>query len=71
MDREELVKRVREAAMSIIDNAESIVGFEKYRQKIDITIDVDGIDRVPVVTVRKDIIPERYLDRITEINEIN
>ena len=67
MDSEELVKRVKEAAQSIIDNAESIVGFEKYRQKIDITIDVDGIDRVPVITVRKDIIPEGYLNRINEV----
>ena len=67
MDSEELVKRIKEAAQSLIDNAESIVGTEKHRQKIDITIDVDGIDRVPVITVRKDIIPEGYLDRITDL----
>ena len=66
MDKEEIISRIKEAGQCIIDNAESIAGTEKYPQKITITVDVDSLDKVPVVTVNKDIIPERYLDRICE-----
>lgn len=66
MDREEIITRIKEAGQCVIDNAESIVGTENHLQKITITIDVDSLDKVPVVTVNKDIIPDGYLYRITE-----
>lgn len=64
MSKEETVLRIKEAAQSIIDNAESIVGDEKTRTNISITIDVNNIDQLPVVNINKELIPEGFLNRI-------
>lgn len=64
MSKEETVLRIKEAAQSIIDNAESIVGDEKTRTNISITIDVSNIDQLPVVNINKELIPEGFLNRI-------
>lgn len=64
MSKEETVLRIKEAAQSIIDNAESIVGDEKTRTNISITIDVTNIDQLPVVNINKELIPEGFLNRI-------
>lgn len=64
MSKEEIVLRIKEAAQSIIDNAESIVGDEKTRTNISITIDVNNVDQLPVVNINKELIPEGFLNRI-------
>lgn len=64
MSKEETVLRIKEAAQSIIDNAESIVGDEKTRTNISITIDVNNIDQLPIVNITKELIPEGFLNRI-------
>ena len=64
MSKEETVLRIKEAAQSIIDNAESIVGDEKTRTNISITIDVNNIDQLPIVNITKELIPEGVLNRI-------
>lgn len=64
MSKEETVLRIKEAAQSIINNAESIVGDEKTRTNISITIDVNNIDQLPVVNINKELIPEGFLNRI-------
>ena len=64
MSKEETILRIKEAAQSIIDNAESIVGNEKTRTNISITIDVNNIDQLPVVNINKELIPEGFLNRI-------
>ena len=64
MSKEETVLRIKEAAQSIIDNAESIVSDEKTRTNISITIDVNNIDQLPVVNINKELIPEGFLNRI-------
>lgn len=64
MSKEETVLRIKEAAQSIIDNAESIVGDEKTRTNISITIDVNNVDQLPVVNINKELIPEGFLNRI-------
>lgn len=68
MDKLELIARLKEAAQSLIDNAESIVGSEKTLQNINISIDINNVDKVPCITVQRDFIPEAYLSRITNIN---
>lgn len=64
MSKEETVLRIKEAAQSIIDNAESIVGDEKTRTNISITIDVNNIDQLPIVNINKELIPEGFLNRM-------
>ena len=68
MEKEELIARIKECGQSLIDNAESIVGNEKTLQKINIDIDVDSIDRVPTINIRREIIPEKWLERIAGID---
>ena len=64
MSKEETVLRIKEAARSIINNAESIVGNEKTRTNISITIDVNNIDQLPIVNITKELIPEDFLNRM-------
>lgn len=64
MSKEETVLRIKEAAQSIIDNAESIVGDEKTRTNISITIDVNNVDQLPIVNINKELIPEGFLNRM-------
>ena len=64
MSKEETILRIKEAAQSIIDNAESIVGDEKTRTNISITIDVNNVDQLPIVNINKELIPEGFLNRI-------
>ena len=64
MSKEEIVLRIKEAAQSIINNAESIVGDEKTRTNISITIDVNNIDQLPIINITKEIIPEDFLNRM-------
>lgn len=64
MSKEETVLRIKEAARSIINNAESIVGNEKTRTNISITIDVNNIDQLPIINITKELIPEDFLNRM-------
>ena len=64
MSKEETVLRIKEAARSIINNAESIVGDEKTRTNISITIDVNNIDQLPIINITKEIIPEDFFNRM-------
>ena len=64
MSKEETVLRIKEAARSIINNAESIVGDEKTRTNISITIDVNNIDQLPIINITKEIIQEDFLNRM-------
>lgn len=64
MSKEETVLRIKEAARSIINNAESIVGDEKTRTNISITIDVNNIDQLPIINITKELIPEDFLNRM-------
>ena len=68
MSKEETVLRIKEAAQSIINNAESIVGDEKTRTNISITIDVNNIDQLPIINITKWIIDSNTTN--TQIEEI-
>lgn len=62
---EELVRQIREAGESLIKNAESIAGSEKYVSGLTIRVDFSK-DFNPVIRVSKDFVPERYLERVSE-----
>ena len=68
--RDELIRRVRDIGESIIKNAESIVGTEKYKYEIHIFADVGEYSDFPCISVEKKFLPERYIDKNGENDEI-
>ena len=62
---EELVRQICEAGESLIKNAESIAGSEKYVSGLTIRVDFSK-DFNPVIRVSKDFVPEKYLERVSE-----
>lgn len=61
VDRSTLVNRLRECAETIIKNADSIIGKEKFVGGIKVSINlIPG--EVPYVNVDKDIYPEIHIE---------
>lgn len=65
MNKEELIKRVKECGQSLIDNAESIVGNESMRRTLSITCYVSNVDEIPTISINREFIPEGFVDRNT------
>lgn len=62
--REEWVRQVREAGESLIKNAESIVGSERYLTGLDVSVDINPDDEVPEIRVSRRFFPDAYIERI-------
>lgn len=64
MNRDELVREVRHVGESLIKNAESIVGEERYLIGLTVTIDVsvDG-NEATSVNISRDFLPERAFSK--------
>ena len=63
-DKEFLIKRVKDAGESLIKNAESIVGDEKYLCNIQIIIDVGPFDEeAPKIEIRRQFYPEKTIEK--------
>lgn len=60
---EELIKRVKELGQSLIDNAENIVGDEKYLKGLTITCYPCFCDEPPYYNIDREVIPEGFIDR--------
>ena len=60
--KDELIHQIRYIGESLIKNADSIVGNEKYILGISISANVSIKDHVPYIHVEKDFLPELYLD---------
>lgn len=60
--KDELIRQIRYIGESLIKNADSIVGNEKYIFGISISANVSIKDNVPSIHVEKDFLPEPYLD---------
>lgn len=56
---EGLIRKVRAAGESLIKNAESIVGTEKYITSLYITVDVDATNEMPTIDISRSFVPER------------
>lgn len=55
--REELIRQLKACAASIVENAESIIGTEKYLCGVTVTINF-GDQVVPTINVDRDFVPE-------------
>lgn len=61
--RDEMVRQVRYIGESLIKNAESIVGTEKYIAEIKISASVDSKqDSLPHIEVNRSFLPERMVE---------
>lgn len=63
-DKEFYIKRVKDAGESLIKNAESIVGDEKYFYDLQIIIDFGIInDEIPNIEIRRQFYPEKTIEK--------
>lgn len=60
--KDELIHQIQYIGESLIRNAESIVGNEKYIFNITISVNELNEDNVPTIRIEKEFLPERYLD---------
>lgn len=60
--RNELIQRIKYCGQYIVDNAEIILGEEKYIANLCLTCNFFDRSEVPYVTVNKDIVPDGFIE---------
>lgn len=60
--RNELIQRIKYCGQYIVDNAEIILGEEKYIANLYLTCNFFDRSELPYVTVNKDIIPDGFIE---------
>lgn len=60
---QELIQRIKDCGQYIIDNAENILGNEKYIRELYLTVNFWDTSEAPYISVNKDIIPDSYIER--------
>lgn len=60
--RKELIQRIKYCGQYIVDNAETILGEEKYIVNLYLTCNFFDRSEVPYITVNKDIIPDGFIE---------
>lgn len=64
MDRkEDLIRKIKDCGQYIVDNAENILGDEKYIRELYLTVNFWDTSEAPYISVNKDIIPDSYIER--------
>lgn len=61
--KEEMIERIKDCGQFIIDNAEAIVGDDKYVRELYLTCNFFDESEPPYVTVNKDVIPDSFIQR--------
>jgi hypothetical protein len=63
--KEWVIQNIKQCGQSLIDNAERIVSDFKYEQYgITITCKVGESDRVPTIEIKREYIPEGYIEHL-------
>lgn len=63
-NKEFYIKRVKDAGESLIKNAESIVGDEKYLYDLQVIVDLGIIDKeIPNIEIRRQFYPEKTIEK--------
>lgn len=63
--KQELVRCIQDIGESLIKNAESIVGSEKYLKNIYISVNLNDQEE-PSVEVTKEFLPEKFIERTVD-----
>ena len=61
--REEMIERIKSCGQYIVDNAETILGTEKYITDLYVTCNFFDRSQVPYVSINKDVVPDNYIER--------
>lgn len=61
--KQEMIQRIKDCGQFIIDNAEAIVGDEKYIKDLYLTCNFFDDSDAPYVTINKDVIPDNFIER--------
>ena len=64
--REELIQRIKDCGQYIIDNAEIILGDEKYIRELYLTCNFFDRSEPPYITINKDVIPNSFIERVNK-----
>ena len=62
MTHDDYVRQIRAIGESLIKNAESIVGSEKYLMSIYISANIGASAELPSISVTKDFYPEKVVE---------
>lgn len=60
--REEMIERIKACGQYIVDNAESILGTEKYITDLYVTCNFYDRSEAPYVSIAKDVVPDSYVE---------
>lgn len=68
---EELIKQIKDAGQSIIDNAESILGNERYFIDVHVNFVVSrDFSQIPQLEINRHFIPEKEIEDDKTYNEL-
>lgn len=65
--KQEMIQRIKDCGQFIIDNAEAIVGDEKYIKDLYLICNFFDDSDAPYVTINKDVIPDNFIERDSNI----
>ena len=60
--REEMIERIKACGQYIVDNAESILGTEKYITDLYVTCNFYDRSEAPYVSITKNVVPDSYVE---------
>ena len=62
--REEMIQRIKDCGKYLFDNAETILGEEKYMRELYVICNFFDRSEPPYITINKDVIPDSFIERI-------
>lgn len=69
--REELLEQIKQCGQSIIDNAESILGNERYFTGVTISFDIfRNANLIPDIEIKRQFTPELQIENLQTYNEL-
>lgn len=60
--REEMIEKIKACGQYIVDNAESILGTDKYITDLYVTCNFYDRSEAPYVSITKDVVPDSYVE---------
>jgi len=62
--REEMIQRIKSCGQYIMDNAETILGNEKYIKDLYVTCSFWDVSEAPYISINKDVTPDSFVKRM-------
>lgn len=62
--KEEMIQRIKDCGQYLIDNAEIILGDEKYLRDLYLTCNFFDKSEPPYISIYKDVIPDGFIERM-------